>query len=543
MRCSFWQSVRRGALAWAGAALLPAYGALGVTETVSFQNGVNGYTGTFDRAISDRGGEFERDGSTVPHYFLDGFQADPLSADEQGMIRFDNLVGNGAGQIPSGATILDAQLTITTSPAGNAQSNGPWGVAALNQAFDSTTTYFGNFDCQCELISRGAWWQDGYSMRPSGGFGPQDQASVDSTDVTSMVQAWADGIPNHGMVIQSGYPGTADGWAINTTGYPIPDSRPKLTVTYTTDPIEMNVFQRDLNGYTGAVMARLDSGDIGLASTTNPDPSIDDVTEDGSTLDAAYLDGPQFADTIGTLSSHDQLALIRFNDVFGAGAGQAPSDVPVAKAWLVLNSGEDANARSTGIWNAGRMLRDWDITSIHSDFGDHPGLQVSDGDVEILDTQAGMITGSEVWFDVTSYLEGVRNGEDDFGLAVNSAGTADGWQIYWNGASDPALRPRLMVASGNPAVVVPELPGDYNENGVVDAADYVLWRKNLGQSVTLPNDTSPGEVTQDDYNVWRTNFGETSNGPLGSIAAVPEPGSWLLGLAAAVFVAFRRRTT
>ena len=46
--------------------------------------------------------------------------------------------------------------------------------------------------------------------------------------------------------------------------------------------------------------------------------------------------------------------------------------------------------------------------------------------------------------------------------------------------------------------------GDYNNNGVVDAADYVLWR-NGG---TLQNDPTPG-VQPGDYAVWRANFGKT----------------------------------
>jgi hypothetical protein len=46
--------------------------------------------------------------------------------------------------------------------------------------------------------------------------------------------------------------------------------------------------------------------------------------------------------------------------------------------------------------------------------------------------------------------------------------------------------------------------GDYNNNGVVDAADYVLWR-NGG---TLQNDPTPG-VQPGDYTVWRANFGKT----------------------------------
>jgi hypothetical protein len=70
--------------------------------------------------------------------------------------------------------------------------------------------------------------------------------------------------------------------------------------------------------------------------------------------------------------------------------------------------------------------------------------------------------------------------------------------------------------------------GDYNGNGAVDAADYVLWRDNLNMSVTLPNDETPGMVTQDDYTVWRANFGaSTVSGTTAALASqtVPEPGS------------------
>ena len=56
------------------------------------------------------------------------------------------------------------------------------------------------------------------------------------------------------------------------------------------------------------------------------------------------------------------------------------------------------------------------------------------------------------------------------------------------------------------------LTGDYNSDGSVDAADYVVWRKNDG--------------TPDEYNTWRTNFGRTSALAHGSaLAAVPEPQS------------------
>ena len=47
----------------------------------------------------------------------------------------------------------------------------------------------------------------------------------------------------------------------------------------------------------------------------------------------------------------------------------------------------------------------------------------------------------------------------------------------------------------------PALAGDYNEDGIVDAADYVVWRKGLG---TI--------YIQAQYDVWRANFGKLPAG-------------------------------
>jgi hypothetical protein len=82
--------------------------------------------------------------------------------------------------------------------------------------------------------------------------------------------------------------------------------------------------------------------------------------------------------------------------------------------------------------------------------------------------------------------------------------------------------------------------GDFNNNGVVDAADYVLWR-NGGP---LQNDPTEG-VQAADYNTWRANFGRTAAGGSSLAAgasAVPEPAaaaSLLVVAAAAMWV--RRR--
>jgi hypothetical protein len=63
------------------------------------------------------------------------------------------------------------------------------------------------------------------------------------------------------------------------------------------------------------------------------------------------------------------------------------------------------------------------------------------------------------------------------------------------------------------------LPGDYNDDGTVDAADYILLRKGLGTT-----------YAQVDMDLWRSHFGETAGG--GSHVNVPEPHAMVLMVAA-----------
>jgi hypothetical protein len=77
------------------------------------------------------------------------------------------------------------------------------------------------------------------------------------------------------------------------------------------------------------------------------------------------------------------------------------------------------------------------------------------------------------------------------------------------------------------------LPGDLNNNGVVDAADYTVWRKGLGTM-----------YVQADYNIWRAHFGQPPGSGAGTItnADVPEPAtSMQIILVSAIISAGRRR--
>jgi hypothetical protein len=80
--------------------------------------------------------------------------------------------------------------------------------------------------------------------------------------------------------------------------------------------------------------------------------------------------------------------------------------------------------------------------------------------------------------------------------------------------------------------------GDYNGNGVVDAADYVQWRNGgplMNESASL------GSVDDEDYTFWRSRFGATSAGSGSAQAAVPEPVGGLLCLICVLGLLLARR--
>jgi hypothetical protein len=89
---------------------------------------------------------------------------------------------------------------------------------------------------------------------------------------------------------------------------------------------------------------------------------------------------------------------------------------------------------------------------------------------------------------------------------------------------------------------------DFNRNGVVDAADYVVWRKTRNSSVAAysgADANGDGIVNDADRTIWRSNFGNIrgTNPGTGGAASyrVPEPATMLSAAAAAALLAGRRR--
>ncbi|QDU88916.1 hypothetical protein Pla175_23000 [Pirellulimonas nuda] len=110
------------------------------------------------------------------------------------------------------------------------------------------------------------------------------------------------------------------------------------------------------------------------------------------------------------------------------------------------------------------------------------------------------------------------------------------FRLSFTGGVDASSGHHLFLDNVGVTGVSLGLAGDYNRDGVVDAADYTVWRDHLGAPAgTLPNDPYSGAIGADQYNTWRDHFGQsTSSAATVQNAAVPEPDS----LAVLVLMAF-----
>ncbi|WP_146591680.1 hypothetical protein [Posidoniimonas polymericola] len=93
------------------------------------------------------------------------------------------------------------------------------------------------------------------------------------------------------------------------------------------------------------------------------------------------------------------------------------------------------------------------------------------------------------------------------------------------------------------SVVGAALPGDYNGDGLVDGADYSVWRDSNGSTLNLAAD-GDGDLVVDaaDYQVWRSHYGRGSlTSPAAVGTAAPEPSALAVVIAAAALQCFVRR--
>jgi endo-1,4-beta-xylanase len=128
--------------------------------------------------------------------------------------------------------------------------------------------------------------------------------------------------------------------------------------------------------------------------------------------------------------------------------------------------------------------------------------------------------------DVT--LPADANGRVDF------TGFYGKYQVIINGKTY-----NLDLTKGTTQYSLVVAPGDYNSDGVVDASDYVIWRRALDSGNLRADGNGNGFIDSGDYDVWRSNFGTTYSSGLAS-SQIPEPAGAILVLIVGLLCAARR---
>jgi T5SS/PEP-CTERM-associated repeat protein len=147
--------------------------------------------------------------------------------------------------------------------------------------------------------------------------------------------------------------------------------------------------------------------------------------------------------------------------------------------------------------------------------------------------EGGYVPHGSQSFNILSWT-GIRTGTFSSLVLPTLGGT-----LVWNTSQ--------LYTAGVLSVVGPAaIPGDYNGNGIVDAADYTVWRDTLGSMSDLRANgdntgASAGKIDQADFNVWKANFGTHAGSGSGASAAVPEPPTLWMLLAGILTICCRRR--
>jgi hypothetical protein len=158
-----------------------------------------------------------------------------------------------------------------------------------------------------------------------------------------------------------------------------------------------------------------------------------------------------------------------------------------------------------------------------SDQFDVVGSTTLNGDITVdVNLPGGYTPSSDVAILTTT--EGIVDNSASLSLAGAGAGSFTGVSVVGN---------NLMLLVGGSTSV----PGDYNGNGSVDAADYTVWRDSFGDTVprgTGADGVNDTKIDNLDYIFWKVKFANAGSGS-GSGAAVPEPSSLALVLLAGFF--------
>ena len=330
---------------------------------IVFQDGFDGYDGTADTGLTE---------GLAPGYnnanngAAQSMRISHASYDhDHALLRFDNIFGQNEGQIPGGSgLVFDEDVAIISSAKlrlysyyQHVQSHTDgmkiWVAPMLTDFVEGSSVATAEPGASCRYARH--YRSDGlYAANPADAWGTAGASTSDGPviyvdyawdasmrgyinianaeipgsfgfdfrlieiDVTSIVQAWNDGvIPNKGFRLSSNY--GYDYWDVYTSDYSVAPYRPMLIVTYDTIrhdvPADTLVFKQGWEDYDGTEDLRI--------QRYNPGPS----NWNYGAVNYCSINNPTY---------YGSSSLIRFNDIFGNGARQIPYDADIYVATVRL---------------------------------------------------------------------------------------------------------------------------------------------------------------------------------------------------------------
>lgn len=193
--------------------LLLTHDALAAVNT--FRQGVSGYSGTQDTYLEENTPTTSRGNENTVKVENSG------GTRQQGLIRFDNIFGAGAGQIPFGSIINSATLTVfvTNTSASGAQIR----LHRMLVTWPETATW--------NSMTGGIQTNnvEALSVHDAQVANPTSSGSQVITGLAAALQSWSYGNPNHGWAILNS---SSDGWDFRSSEFSSSASRPLLTVNW-----------------------------------------------------------------------------------------------------------------------------------------------------------------------------------------------------------------------------------------------------------------------------------------------------------------------
>jgi hypothetical protein len=270
-------------------------------------------------------------------------------------------------------------------------------------------------------------------------------------------------------------------------------------------------------------------------ASLNPLPTIPDVSKNSGVLRFFTIEFRLFASGFNAALNQRGFGNMAFDVTL---TGDSLATAGAVPGWFPLNPIVDTNGPeqggSTFLWFANEDIGNpTDLKSILLDLDIIPNPHQADPRPHVGEG-AGTVVG-------LAFIAWDGLGPETLKISAVVSGGAE--QIFFarldNGLHQldtSAVFVETTINFGAPPVA-----GDFDGDGDVDGADFVVWQTNFpiesGATLNTGDGDGDGDVDGADFVIWQTNFPFS---PTPGAAPVPEPAAWIL-LSLGGLIAFRRR--